>query len=251
MKQFTETISFLVCFWLIQVKKEVGGEWDRKWQPIPVFLPGKFYERKSLVGYSLWGCKESDTTERLSTNKGPPWIQGDLISESIITCEKVIFPHKVTFAGSGDYDLDIPFGDRPLLNLVQSGKKKKSPKKKKKGGVGVRTEHAFNFLLCLGPEVTYITLLRTMKSLSFHYLQINRLDCHSFMNADRRHKIPESETGQSITYPEAGKGFWAVFCGFNRIIKEVDDQTVFKSHRWWFGDPAVTKSLQVAWPEGF
>ena len=28
-------------------------------------LPGKFHGQRSLVGYSQWGCKESDTTERL------------------------------------------------------------------------------------------------------------------------------------------------------------------------------------------
>ena len=39
--------------------------WRRKWQPTPVFLPAKSNERRSLVGYSPWGCKESDTTERL------------------------------------------------------------------------------------------------------------------------------------------------------------------------------------------
>ena len=32
----------------------------------PVFLPGEFYGQKSLAGYSPWGCKESDTTERLT-----------------------------------------------------------------------------------------------------------------------------------------------------------------------------------------
>ena len=37
--------------------------WRRKWQPSPVFLPGKFHGQKSLVGYSPWGHKESDTTE--------------------------------------------------------------------------------------------------------------------------------------------------------------------------------------------
>ena len=37
--------------------------WRRKWQPTPVFLPGKFHGQKSLTGYSPWGCKESDTTE--------------------------------------------------------------------------------------------------------------------------------------------------------------------------------------------
>ena len=36
-----------------------------KWQPTPVLLPGKSHGRRSLVGYSPWGRKESDTTERL------------------------------------------------------------------------------------------------------------------------------------------------------------------------------------------
>ena len=39
--------------------------WRRKWQPTPVLLPGKSDGRRSLVGYSLRGHKESDTTERL------------------------------------------------------------------------------------------------------------------------------------------------------------------------------------------
>ena len=33
----------------------------------PVFLPGESHGRRSLVGYSPWGRKESDTTERLHT----------------------------------------------------------------------------------------------------------------------------------------------------------------------------------------
>ena len=37
--------------------------WRRKWKPTPVFLPGKFHGQRSLVGYSLWGHQESDTTE--------------------------------------------------------------------------------------------------------------------------------------------------------------------------------------------
>ena len=39
--------------------------WRRKWQPTPVFLPGKSH-RQSLVGYSLWGHKESDTLSDLA-----------------------------------------------------------------------------------------------------------------------------------------------------------------------------------------
>ena len=34
-------------------------------QPTPGFLPGESHGQRSLVGYSPWGCKESDTTERL------------------------------------------------------------------------------------------------------------------------------------------------------------------------------------------
>ena len=30
--------------------------WRRKWQPTPVFLPGKPHGQRSLVGYSPWGC---------------------------------------------------------------------------------------------------------------------------------------------------------------------------------------------------
>ena len=43
-----------------------GGKipWRRAWQPPPVFLPGESHGHRSLVGYSPWGCKESDMTER-------------------------------------------------------------------------------------------------------------------------------------------------------------------------------------------
>ena len=39
--------------------------WRRKWKSTPVLMPGKSHGQGSLVGYSLWGRKESDTTERL------------------------------------------------------------------------------------------------------------------------------------------------------------------------------------------
>ena len=39
--------------------------WRRKRQPTPVFLPGKSHGRRSLVGYSPWGHRESDMTEQL------------------------------------------------------------------------------------------------------------------------------------------------------------------------------------------
>ena len=42
-------------------------------QPIPVFLPGEFHGERSLVGYSSWGHKESDVTERLRHTPSDTW----------------------------------------------------------------------------------------------------------------------------------------------------------------------------------
>ena len=39
--------------------------WRRKWIHTPVSLPGEFHGQRSLAGYSPWGHKESDMTERL------------------------------------------------------------------------------------------------------------------------------------------------------------------------------------------
>ena len=38
---------------------------EKEMTPTPVFLIGKSHGWRSLVGYSPWGCKESDTTEQL------------------------------------------------------------------------------------------------------------------------------------------------------------------------------------------
>ena len=54
-----------VCGW-------IGGRaLRRKWQPTPGCLPGEPHRQRSLVGYSPWGRKESDTTSQLST-----WAEG-------------------------------------------------------------------------------------------------------------------------------------------------------------------------------
>ena len=51
--------------------------WRRKWQPTPVFLPGKSYGQRSLEGYSPWGRKELDTTEQRSVSTSTAhWRQG-------------------------------------------------------------------------------------------------------------------------------------------------------------------------------
>ena len=47
--------------------------WRRKWQPTPLFLPGKSHGRRSPVDYSPWGSKELNTTERLHFNDVHAW----------------------------------------------------------------------------------------------------------------------------------------------------------------------------------
>ena len=37
-----------------------------EWQPTPVFVPGESHRQRSLAGYSPWGHKELDATERLT-----------------------------------------------------------------------------------------------------------------------------------------------------------------------------------------
>ena len=61
----------LVAQWLekkihLQCRRPGFDPWRRKRQPTPEFLPGKFHGQRSLVDYSPWGHKESDTTEAVS-----------------------------------------------------------------------------------------------------------------------------------------------------------------------------------------
>ena len=55
-KSWTRLSNFTFTFFTFM-------HWRRKWQPTPVFLPGESQGRGSLVGCSLWGRTESDTTE--------------------------------------------------------------------------------------------------------------------------------------------------------------------------------------------
>ena len=48
--------SLLFCYLNMNIIN-IRMDWRRKWQPSPVFLPGKFHGQRSLVGYSLWGHK--------------------------------------------------------------------------------------------------------------------------------------------------------------------------------------------------
>ena len=56
------------------IPKSGGSPEERNGLPTPVFLPGEFHRQRSLEGYSWWGGKELDTTERLTLSPGIyPW----------------------------------------------------------------------------------------------------------------------------------------------------------------------------------
>ena len=49
--------------WVTSLSLFTFTHWRRKWQPIPVFLPGESQGQGSLVGFCLWGHTELDMTE--------------------------------------------------------------------------------------------------------------------------------------------------------------------------------------------
>ena len=63
--------------------------WRRAWQTTPVFLPEESHGQGSLVGYSPWGCKDSDMTWWLNnSNRDPRY--SPLEKQSIVCKAKTI-----------------------------------------------------------------------------------------------------------------------------------------------------------------
>ena len=58
--------------------------WRREWLPTPVFLPGEVRGQRSLAGYRLWGCKESDMTEQLC------WFTGRFVMAFLIRSKHLL-----------------------------------------------------------------------------------------------------------------------------------------------------------------
>ena len=68
--------------WVTSLSLFTFMHWRRKWQPTPVFLPGESQAQGSLVGCSLWGRTESDTTEATQQQQ-QVWIEIDLGTANI------------------------------------------------------------------------------------------------------------------------------------------------------------------------
>ena len=54
--------------WVTSLSLFTFMHWRRKWQPIPVFMPGDSQGRGSLVGCCLWSHTESTQLKRLSSS---------------------------------------------------------------------------------------------------------------------------------------------------------------------------------------
>ena len=100
--------------------------WRKKWQPTPVFLPGKSHGQRSLVGYSSWGRKEMETTERLSTRHTCTHLTRSKVMLKIL--QAGLYQHKTE--DFQRYKLDLERAEEPeikLPTLVGSRKNKRIP----------------------------------------------------------------------------------------------------------------------------
>ena len=102
--------------------------WRRKWQPTPVFLPGKSHGQRSLAGYSPRGRRESDTIERMRIHAlssvqsldcvwlfATPWTAAHQASLPITNSQTHV--HWVSDAIQPSHPLSSP--SPPALNLSQ------------------------------------------------------------------------------------------------------------------------------------
>ena len=76
----TESKEELNNLWVkVKQQSEKSGlklniQWRRKWQPTPVFLPGKVHGHRSLVGCSPWGDMSEHVCMRTEGDGFDPWI---------------------------------------------------------------------------------------------------------------------------------------------------------------------------------
>ena len=78
--------------------------WRRKWQPIPVFLPGESQGWGSRVGCHLWGRIESDTTratqqQQQDSQESSPTPQFKSINSLMLSFLLVQLSHPCTITG--------------------------------------------------------------------------------------------------------------------------------------------------------
>ena len=91
--------------------------WSGKWQPALVSWPGISHGQRSLVGYSTWGRKESDTTEQLTHTQThthththatwPDWCTGNTKMKRV-EFPPSMSPFLLLFIGPSSYHGECP-----------------------------------------------------------------------------------------------------------------------------------------------
>ena len=98
--------------------------WRRKWQPIPIFLPGNSHAQRSLVGCRLWGRTESVTTEVLQCSclenprdRGAWWAAIYWVAQSWTQLKRPLVARRGQLHGEGAGVCAPAAGDAILLSL--------------------------------------------------------------------------------------------------------------------------------------
>ena len=92
--------------------------WSRKWQSIPVFLPGKVHGQKSLSCYSPWGFKESDMTKHTCCDEY--WVCWYKTLFSEISGISSVAQSRLTLRKSKDYSMPGFSVHHQLSKLAQT-----------------------------------------------------------------------------------------------------------------------------------
>ena len=135
--------------------------WRRKWQPVPVFLPGESHRQRSLVGCSPWGCKELGMAEWLSMHTCGYWTSYLIkmgLSVFVYKME-IIISHRWSWglvsaqevAALRTWEIQMPFTGNPLL-LPYTDEK---PWSAVRTGYHILRSSAFSSLEPLGNWPTY------------------------------------------------------------------------------------------------
>ena len=111
--------------------RSLGGKilWRREWQPTPVFLPGELHGQRSLAGYSPWGRRVKEESEKvglkLNIQKTKIMASGPITSqeidgETVETVSDFIFGgSKITADGDCSHEIKrcLLLGRKGMTNL--------------------------------------------------------------------------------------------------------------------------------------
>ena len=82
----TERLCVCVHTWHT---REYYDKWRRQWHPTLALLPRKSHGQSSLVGCSLWGCSELDTTEQIHFHFSLSCIDKEMATHSSVLAWRI------------------------------------------------------------------------------------------------------------------------------------------------------------------